>query len=49
VAESIEKVSRNTRETSAAAGQMEAAAAELSTLAERLRSEVDRFLPQIRG
>jgi methyl-accepting chemotaxis protein len=42
-------VTRTTRETSEAAGQMEDAAAELSRLGEQLRAQVDRFLREIRG
>jgi methyl-accepting chemotaxis protein len=48
VSTSIQAVTQSTQETSEAAGQMESAAAELSTLSERLRSEVDRFLQEIR-
>ena len=48
VTTSIQSVTRATRETSEAAGQMETAAEELSGLSERLRGEVGKFLEEIR-
>ena len=49
VASGIQLVASAVRDTSDAAGQMQGAAAELSRMAELLRSEVDRFLASVRG
>lgn len=49
VASGIQLVAGAVRETSDAAGQMKGAAAELSRMAELLRTEVDRFLASVRG
>ncbi len=48
-ARAIESVTASTQETSNAAAQMEQASGELSHLAEMLRTEVQRFLDEIRG